>query len=124
METVLLILSLMLRAPGRITLLRGDCETIEGSRCSGFLSEVVKRYGSNEPWRVLGEVFEYLPLAALIDDTYLAISRISHLHMKWNKSIDILRDVNRLKPENFLIQPQMGMSQSRRSQEPKEQLSL
>jgi len=86
----------MIKAPSRVTLLRGAFESIEGSRYSGLLSEVLKKYGSNQPWRILTRLFGYLPLAALIDDSYLALSRITDCEL-YSKNIECLRQVNRLK---------------------------
>ena len=35
----------------------------------GFYEEVQKKYGSPSVWKLFNEVFDYLPLAALVNST-------------------------------------------------------
>lgn len=39
----------------------------------GFLDEINKKYGNSNPWNVFMDVFDYLPLAAIIDDQVICI---------------------------------------------------
>lgn len=39
----------------------------------GFYDECQRKYGNMEPWRVLCEVFDYMPLACLIDGEIFCI---------------------------------------------------
>lgn len=39
----------------------------------GFMDEITKKYGNPNPWTYFMEVFDLLPLGALIDNDILAI---------------------------------------------------
>jgi serine/threonine-protein phosphatase 2A catalytic subunit len=39
----------------------------------GFYAECLNRYKGADAWRCFTDMFDYLPLAALIDDSILAI---------------------------------------------------
>lgn len=95
LETFLLLLCLFVKSPNLITLLRGTFEVIEESHSTGLLWEAIKKYGGNRPWRLLSRVFGYLPVAAVVDNAYLAVARVTQLDFSSN--IDSLRGINRLK---------------------------
>ena len=73
LHTISLLFALKLRFPDRVTLLRGNHESRTVSHIYGLYGECQRHYASAEPWRNLTEAFDYLPLAALIDDTRLAL---------------------------------------------------
>lgn len=50
----------------KIVLIRGNHETSSLTKIYGFYDEVIKKYGNSEPWNAIVEVFQYLPLAAVI----------------------------------------------------------
>ncbi|KAH9361303.1 hypothetical protein HPB48_006865 [Haemaphysalis longicornis] len=66
-ETFLLLLALKVRYPDRITLIRGNHESRQITQVYGFYDESVRKYGSANVWRYCTEVFDYLPLSALVD---------------------------------------------------------
>ena len=66
-ETLEYLLCLKLKYEGRITLLRGNHESRQICFTYGFYEEVTKKYGNANPWRYFNEVFDYLPIAAIVE---------------------------------------------------------
>ena len=66
-ETFIYLLCLKLQNPSRIYLTRGNHECREISLTYGLYDEVLNKYGDIEVWHILTDLFNYLPLAALIE---------------------------------------------------------
>jgi serine/threonine-protein phosphatase PPG1 len=71
-ETLCLLLCLRAKYPSRISLLRGAHECRTMSRF-GFYGECMKKYGSASVWRLLTDLFDYLPIGATIDERMFAV---------------------------------------------------
>lgn len=72
-ETFLLLLALKVRYPERITLIRGNHESRQITQVYGFYDECLRKYGSVNVWRYCTEIFDYLALAAIIDNKIFCV---------------------------------------------------
>lgn len=66
LESFLLLISLKVRYPDRVTLIRGNHESRQITTVYGFYDECVRKYGSVNVWRYCCEVFDYLLLGAIV----------------------------------------------------------
>lgn len=66
LETFLLLLSLKIRYPNRMTLLRGNHESRQTTQAYGFYEEVMRKYKNSDVWDLINSVFDLLPLCAII----------------------------------------------------------
>ena len=66
-ETLEYLLCLKLKYQGRITLLRGNHESRQICFSYGFYEEITRKYGNANPWRYFNDLFDYLPIAAIIE---------------------------------------------------------
>lgn len=72
-ETFLFLLCLKIKYPGNLTLLRGNHESRMISKSYGFYEEVFRKYGNINPWKYFTDVFDYLPIGAVIEGKVLCI---------------------------------------------------
>ena len=90
-ETVSLLLALKVRYRQRITILRGNHESRQITQVYGFYDECCKKYGSANVWKLLTDLFDYLPLTALIEGTTFC------LHGGLSPSLQTLDEIRSLK---------------------------
>jgi len=72
-ETITLLACLKLRHPERITLLRGNHESRQITQVYGFYAECCRKFGGALAWQHFTELFDYLPIAALVGGSVLAV---------------------------------------------------
>ena len=89
-ETVTLLVALKIRFPQRITILRGNHESRQITQVYGFYDECLRKYGNANVWKYFTDLFDYLPLTALIDN------QIFCLHGGLSPSIDTLDNIRAL----------------------------
>uniref|UniRef100_A0A8C1B6I8 Serine/threonine-protein phosphatase n=1 Tax=Cyprinus carpio carpio TaxID=630221 RepID=A0A8C1B6I8_CYPCA len=89
-ETVTLLVSLKVRYRERITILRGNHESRQITQVYGFYDECLRKYGNANVWKYFTDLFDYLPLTALVD------GQIFCLHGGLSPSIDTLDHIRAL----------------------------
>merc|ERR1711865_759870 len=89
-ESVTLLLLLKVRFPERVHILRGNHESRQITQVYGFYDECVRKYGSANVWTAFTNLFDFLPLAALIDD------RVFTPHGGLSPTIQTMSDINEL----------------------------
>jgi len=89
-ECVSLLLSLKVRYRERITILRGNHESRQITQIYGFYDECVRKYSNPGVWTTFTNLFDYLPLTALVEN------KIFTQHGGLSPNIENLDDVRKL----------------------------
>ena len=89
-ETISLLLCLKLRFPKRIFLIRGAEETKNRSYSGGFYDECLIKYPSSNIWKILNNVFDILPLSAIIDNNIFCV------HSGLSISLETIDEINQI----------------------------
>jgi len=66
LETVSLLVALKVRYRERITILRGNHESRQITQVYGFYDECLRKYGNANVWNYFTDLFDYLPMTALV----------------------------------------------------------
>ncbi len=90
LEVVTLLMVLKVRYKERITILRGNHESRQITQVYGFYDECLRKYGNAKVWICFTELFDYLPMTALVEDSIFC------LHGGLSPSVDTLDHVRSL----------------------------
>jgi serine/threonine-protein phosphatase 2A catalytic subunit len=90
LESVTLLVSLKVRYPGRITILRGNHECRQITQVYGFYDECLRKYGNSNVWKLFTDLFDYLPMTALVEN------KIFCMHGGLSPSLDTLDHARQL----------------------------
>lgn len=72
-ETIEYLIMLKLKYPSHITLLRGNHETRQVTMSYGLYDEIGRKYGNTIVWQYLTDLFDYFPIAAVIEDKIFCV---------------------------------------------------
>ncbi|KAL8151498.1 hypothetical protein V2J09_021306 [Rumex salicifolius] len=93
LETIALLLALKIEYPENVHLIRGNHEAADINALFGFRLECIERMGENDgiwAWTRFNQLFNYLPLAALID------KKIICMHGGIGRSIHAVEQIEKL----------------------------
>lgn len=72
-ETIEYLILLKIKYPSHVTLLRGNHESRQVSFSYGLYEEINRKYGNSNPWHYLTDVFDHMPISALVDGKILCV---------------------------------------------------
>ena len=86
-EVVTLLVALKVRFRDRIFILRGNHESRQITQVYGFYDECLRKYGTANVWKYFTDLFDYLPLTAVVENQIFA------LHGGLSPSLDTLDQI-------------------------------
>lgn len=89
-ETITYLTLLKVLYPNRIYLMRGNHETRSITQVYGFFAECQRKYGGPAVWQYFTDLFDFLPVAALIQNTYFCV------HGGLSPSISVVDEVRKI----------------------------
>lgn len=93
-ETFQLLLMLKIRHPAHITLIRGNHESRQITQVYGFYDECLRKYGNANPWKYCTEIFDYLTLSAIVENSIFCVHGGLSPEVKL---LDQIRIINRVR---------------------------
>ncbi|CAD5210111.1 unnamed protein product [Bursaphelenchus okinawaensis] len=99
METILFLFSLKLKYPQNFFLLRGNHETQLVNRIYGFYEELNRRYRSVKLYNTFQDIFNCMPLTALVGSRILCMHGGLSQDLYNGKDLSILKEIIRPLPD-------------------------
>lgn len=91
-ESLCLVLALKIRWKDRVAIIRGNHESRQVTQVYGFYDECLRKYGSSKVWQHFTDLFDFLPLSALIENVIFC----PHAGLSPSiESLDNVRQINR-----------------------------
>lgn len=73
METFALLIAFKVKYPDRFYMLRGNHECRQVNQMYGFYEEIINRFGHPGPYKMCNDLFDFLPMAAVIDNKIFCV---------------------------------------------------
>ncbi|CAL6073493.1 Ser/Thr_phosphatase PP2A-2 catalytic subunit [Hexamita inflata] len=89
-ECTTLLLLLKIRYPKRITMIRGNHESRQVTQVYGFYDEVLRKYGNQQVWKHFTNMFDYLPLVAIVENQIFCV------HGGLSPSLDTIEQIKKI----------------------------
>jgi len=86
-KTISILMAYKVRYKDRITMTRGNHESRQITQVYGFYDECLRLYGNAKVWKAFTDLFDYLPLSAIVE------KQIFCLHGGLSPSIDSLKNI-------------------------------
>lgn len=99
-EVMTLLVAFKVRYKDRIFLLRGNHESRSTSNVYGFYDECIKKYGSAKVWTQFTDLFDYLPVSALVEN------KVMCMHGGLSPSMEHIDELNQI--DRFTEVPHEG----------------
>ena len=90
LETFLYLAAHKLKYPKQFFLLRGNHECRQVNQSYGFYSETLQNFGHSGIWSLCNEIFDLLPMAAVVDNKILSVHGGISPEIKILESLDML----------------------------------
>jgi serine/threonine-protein phosphatase PP1 catalytic subunit len=103
LEVILLLFSLKILHPYHIFLLRGNHESSDLNQDYGFYEECTSRLGDATMWTIINKVFQWMPLAATIEN------RIFCVHGGLSPSMSSLDEIRNIDRSKYATIPSDGI---------------
>jgi len=89
-ESVCLLVALKVKYPKQVYMIRGNHESRQITQVYGFYDECLRKYGTPNVWKFFCDLFDYMPLSALVDN------KIFCVHGGLSPKIDVIDDIRKL----------------------------